>query len=338
MEKQILTERHILLSYLREHFLFLTWYALIILIFFLLSAIYGYEDSMANMCYAVVLIAFFALCFAGVHYFRYRDKCRRLHQALLRQGESDHCLPEPINLPEQLYQDIVVAAEEDKRRLITQLDDRKRELADYYTMWTHQIKTPLAAMRLLLQEGGQPDCRKLTEELFKTEQYAEMALHYARLESISADMVLLPCDIFSTVKQAVKKYAVLFIGSGLSFSLKDFSCQAVTDEKWLCFVIEQVLSNALKYTPAGAIRINGGAHQVSIEDTGIGISESDLPRIFERGFTGYNGRLDKKSTGIGLYLCRQIMDRLGHTITVTSVSGKGTCVTLGFSSEEPFLS
>ena len=182
------------------------------------------------------------------------------------------------------------------------------------------------------------------EELFKIEQYAEMALYFARLDSLSSDLLFRSCNVREIVKQAVKKYSVLFLRSGLSFRMEEFDIKAVTDEKWLSFVVEQVFSNALKYTHEGGIAIygadaegsmiQGNAYYLVIEDTGIGIRESDLPRIFERGFTGYNGRMDKKSTGIGLYLCEQIMRRMSHTIRVESAPGKGTKVILGFWQEQ----
>lgn len=243
-------------------------------------------------------------------------------------------------------------------------------MADYYTMWIHQIKTPIAAMRLLLQEdegagefaskseedAGEPgendgtgagrpgrERQREREELFKIERYAEMALYFARLDSLSSDLLFKSCEVSDIVKQAVKKYSVLFLRSGLSFRMEEFELRAVTDEKWLCFVVEQVFSNALKYTHEGGIAIygadaeggerKGAASYLVIEDTGIGIRESDLPRIFERGFTGYNGRMDKRSTGLGLYLCEQIMKRMSHTITVKSAQGKGTKLILGFFQE-----
>ncbi len=277
----------------------------------------------------------------------------KLQEALIRREESDYDLPGPTGLKESLYYDIVCEAGKERRRLVTELDCRRNDMADYYTMWIHQIKTPIAALHLLCQrmaeegvgEGGDEErqgrcaARQALEELFKIEQYAEMALHYARLDSMSSDMLFKNYDINAIIRHAVKKYGVLFIGSGLSFFMGEFECRAVTDEKWFGFVVEQVLANALKYTNEGGIRIYGADAEgkecgkdvsyIVIEDTGIGICESDLPRIFERGFTGYNGRMDKKSTGIGLYLCKEIMSKLSHTIEVESKEGEGTKVILG---------
>ncbi len=272
--------------------------------------------------------------------------------------ERDLHLQMPLSLPEKLYQEIILAQEAEKRQLVTEYDIRKKDMADYYTMWIHQIKTPIAALHLLLEEDGkdgtapkQKDMqavqkntggrksmqmnRLASEELFKIEQYAEMALHYARLESFSADLSFKEQNIYEMVKQAVKKYAVLFIGSGLNFSMEEFSCMAVTDEKWITFVLEQILSNAIKYTSKGKINISvkkeGTKHIfLVIADTGIGIREEDLPRICEKGYTGYNGHAHRRSTGIGLYLVNRIRKKLGHSLSVYSREGEGTKVVIGF--------
>lgn len=328
----------ILKAYIKEHIKAVIIYGIIVILIFGIAGIYGYEEEIENMSYAVILIAFFGTLYGIWDYVRYRGKCIMLLDAVERSSEQARYIPESQSYIEELYQEILRASEQRECSIISEFDEKKQDMADYYTMWTHQIKTPIAALRLLLQKEKQP-----LEELFKIEQYAEMALHYARLDSLSSDLLFKTQDIYSIVKQSVKKYSILFIGSSLSFTMEDFSAHAVTDEKWLAFVIEQVLSNALKYTAKGQIRIygldrqgretTGEASFVVIEDSGIGIREEDLPRIFERGFTGYNGRLDRKSTGIGLYLCKQIMDRLSHSIQVESKVGEGTKVILGFVQE-----
>ena len=332
----------ILTAYLKEHIRTVVIYGTIVAIFLGIAGLYEYREVLRNISYAALLIAFFGAVYGVWDYVGYRKKCILLLGAFQRSGERAAFLPESGSYPEKLYRELLGTAEAETRDMISEFDEKKRDTEDYFTMWTHQIKTPIAALRLLLQDEKQS-----LEELFKIEQYAEMALHYARLESLSSDFLFEERDILEVVKQAVKKYAILFIGSRLRFSLEEFSIHAVTDEKWLAFVVEQLLSNAIKYTPGGQIRICGldengvetqaetekEASYIVIEDTGIGIREEDLPRIFEKGFTGYNGRLDKKSTGIGLYLCKQILDRLSHTIRVESQVGKGTRVILGLARE-----
>jgi len=187
-------------------------------------------------------------------------------------------------------------------------------------------------MRLLLQSEQSETNSELLEQLFKIEQYVEMALQYLRLENISSDLVLKEHSLDTIVKQAVRKYSNSFIRKKIKLNYAELNHNVLTDEKWLVFVIEQILSNALKYTDSGEISIymdDEMPDTLVIEDTGIGIAEEDLPRVFERGFTGYTGRIDKKATGIGLFLCKQILDRLSHTITIESQVGEGTKVKIG---------
>lgn len=202
------------------------------------------------------------------------------------------------------------------------------DMTEYYTVWAHQIKTPISSMRLNLQNEDSALSRKLSSDLRRIEQYAEMVMTFLRLDSDSTDYVFREHDIDRLTRAAVKKFSSEFIGRGLEL-IYDVPphTTVVTDEKWLSFVIEQVLSNALKYTPSGSITISlVGEKTLRIEDTGIGIAPEDLPRIFENGYTGYNGRADRKASGIGLYLCKRICTNLGHTIKASSVPDVGTAV------------
>lgn len=201
----------------------------------------------------------------------------------------------------------------------------KTDLTDYYTTWVHQIKTPIAAMRLLLQKEDTLLGRQLKTELFRIEQYVEMVLCYFRLDSPSSDFVIKYYDLDDIIRQSVRKYAGQFIQKKLRLIYEPSGQKVLTDEKWLSFVIDQIRSNAVKYTNEGSITISVDSHLVlSIADTGIGISPEDLPRIFEKSYTGYNGRVEKRSTGLGLYLCKKILGRLSHPISVTSTLGEGT--------------
>ena len=207
---------------------------------------------------------------------------------------------------------------------------RHREMVDYYTAWVHQIKTPIAAMRLLLQDADTDEQRALLEQVQSVEQYVEMVLGYLRLESPSSDYVIRNYLLDDIVRQAVRKFASQFIRRKLRLEYTPLNVSVITDEKWLLFVIEQVLSNALKYTRSGSVSITLEAPKtLCIRDTGIGIAPEDLPRVFEKGYTGSNGRTDKRATGIGLYLCRRILAKLGHSITIVSTPGVGTTVRIG---------
>lgn len=217
-----------------------------------------------------------------------------------------------------------------KLREIESFQDRKQsDMLEYYTLWVHQIKTPIAAMRLILQSHPVETGEALKQELFKVERYVEMVLGYIRLGTMNSDLRLERLPVREIVKQAVKKFAPLFIYQKLSMDLKAFENQVITDEKWLLFVLEQLLSNALKYTKQGGVTIWMDQNDVLyLRDTGVGISQDDLPRIFERGFTGYNGRMEKSSTGLGLYLTKAILEKLQNRIEIVSAPGQGTEVRL----------
>ena len=208
-------------------------------------------------------------------------------------------------------------------------------MIDYYTIWAHQIKTPIASMRLNLQSEDTAFARRISEDLFRIEQYVEMVLCYLRLDSGSTDYIIREYDLDSIIKQAIKRFAPQFIRRRIQLFYEPVHASVLTDEKWLLFVMEQVLSNALKYTESGSITIVLEAPlTLCIRDTGIGIAPDDLPRIFEKGYTGYNGRSDKKASGIGLYLCRRICKNLGHTITALSSLDAGTEIRLGLAHEK----
>lgn len=253
-------------------------------------------------------------------------------------------MPKAGSFIEEDYQRILEKVYHDKTELESAGRVFRRETADYYGMWAHQIKTPIAALRVLLQSYGEERreeekgkaaaVREMRQELFKIEQYVEMVLTYLRIEDMSSDFVFERYDLDDIIRQAAKKYTQIFILQKIKLNYEPVGRKVLTDEKWLSFVVEQLLSNALKYTEKSgrerAVSIYMEGERLVIEDTGIGIWAEDLPRVFEKGFTGYNGRENKKSTGIGLYLCKTVMDKLRHGLWLESEVGKGTKAYIDF--------
>lgn len=321
-----------LLAYLKRQYKLLLLLAGAVCVFASVFALY--DLPLEAVAYAGVLCLALGLVLFAVGYSRFLRRHRELQQLLRQTNEKALPLPPARGLLEEDYQALLRAVCQDRARLAAEQENRLRELTDYYSLWAHQIKTPIAAMDLLLQEDDSPHRGELETELLKIRQYVEMVLSYLRLDSDSTDYVLREYPLDDILRQAVRKFAKMFILKKITLDFQETGKTVVTDEKWLLFVVEQVLSNALKYTPAGGtIRIYGDGATVVIADNGIGIREEDQARVFEKGFTGYNGRADKKSTGIGLYLCRQVMDRLNHSISLTSRPGQGTLVRLDLSRE-----
>lgn len=287
--------------------------------------------------YTALLSGVLALLLALLDLRRFALRHRQLSDALKSIRVSDEQLPPPENLIEEDYRQLIRALGEEKQRQTSAMDLRMSDMQDYFTLWAHQIKTPIAAMRLILQTRPENSATEIEGELFRVEQYVEMVLNYLRLDSDSTDFVFKTCALDGIIRQCVRKYAKQFIRKKISLEYGGTALQVLTDEKWLCFVIEQILSNALKYTAAGSIRIFTQGETLVIADTGMGIAPEDLPRVFEKGYTGYNGRTDKKATGIGLYLCKKILQKLGHDISISSEVGKGTRVSIDLSREEIVL-
>jgi len=318
-------------AYLKSRIKVIAAFVLFMLVFALVYALY--HLPLEPVVYSAELVTALAVIFAGLDWLQFYQKHQRLTAAINAATAGVGELPKPRDLLESDYQTLIRVLAENRAELISQFDNRQTDMIDYYTLWAHQIKTPISAMGLLLQteEGDRERTRTYGQELFKIEQYVEMVLQYLRLESMSSDLILVEYDLTDIVRQVVKKYGIIFINKKISLELAELNCRVLTDEKWLVFVLEQVISNALKYTNQGKISIyldQQAEKTLIIEDTGVGIRAEDIARIFDRGFTGYNGRMDKKSTGIGLYLCQQVLDKLSHTITVTSQVGQGTRVSI----------
>ena len=312
-------------AYLRQRWKVLLGAGLFYALFAVSFALYGLP--LAAVWYPAALTAVLGLIFFLWDFGRIRRTHAELSALSNVSAEQIGPLPETSRILDGDYQAIIRSLQVQARQLASSAAAREREASDYYTVWAHQIKTPIAAMRLLLQDADTDEQRALLEQLQSVEQYVEMVLGYLRLESPSSDYVIRNYALDDIVRQAVRKYASQFIRRRLRLEYTPLNVSVITDEKWLLFVIEQVLSNALKYTRSGSVSITLEAPKtLCIRDTGIGIASEDLPRVFEKGFTGCNGRTDKRATGIGLYLCRRILEKLGHTIAITSTVGEGTTV------------
>ncbi|MCH5261571.1 MAG: sensor histidine kinase [Lachnospiraceae bacterium] len=293
-----------------------------------------YDLEVEAVLYATGLCVLAAAVMLTVGFVQYcRQRRSRLWLSRNIELEFDK-LPEAGNLVEQDYQELLRALGQINAAHLTDWQKASQESIDYYTTWIHQIKTPIAVMRMTLQGEDTEEHRELLAQLFRIEQYVEMVLSYIRLGSSQTDFVFEECNLDNIIRQAIHKYAPLFVRSRIGLVYEPTEIKVLTDEKWLLFLLEQLLSNAVKYTREGKVTIAVSSDEIlSVADTGIGIASEDLPRIFDKGFTGYHGREDKKATGLGLYLCKQTADKLGIDIKVHSEVGKGTSFFLNLHKE-----
>lgn len=324
----------IFLAYLRKRMAFFIWFFIGAVLF---SGIFFlYQLPGEPLLYAVLLYGAMALAAMAIDFLRFCVRHQRLLKARKAITVVDTDLPETADLIEQDYQTLIHEVLDSKQKLARSAARERQEMIEYYTVWVHQIKTPIAAMQLLLQKEDNAQSRALASQLFSIEQYVAMVLAYLRLGSESSDYVLKRYALDKVVRKAVRKFAPLFIEKHLTLDLHPLKSRVLTDEKWLCFVLEQLLSNAVKYTPSGGtVTIEEETEDVLvIRDTGIGIAPEDLPRVCEKGYTGINGRTDQRASGIGLYLCRQTLGCLGHQMSVESAPGQGTRVRLNLHARE----
>ena len=281
-----------------------------------------------SFCFLAALVASFS------DFVNYRESYRKLkflEENILNDLDA---LPKSLDIRIDYYHKIIEKLYEELEKLTQENRQKNTDMVDYYSMWVHQIKTPIAAMNFLL-DNEEVDQKILQQELFKIERYVEMVLTYIRLDSISSDYVITKINLDEVVKDSVKKYATIFINKKIKLNYVSHETMVISDKKWLSFAFEQILGNSVKYSSTGGeITIETCENKLVIEDNGMGIKEEDLPRIFEKGFTGFNGRYEKKSSGLGLYLCKKTLDKLGHHIEISSKVGEGTKIEITFPKED----
>ena len=322
----------ILKSYLKKNIKVYILFIVFILIFFIMFYLYNLPLEAliytGSFCFLAALIASFS---DFVNYKESYKKLNFLEQNILNDLDA---LPKSLDIRIDYYHKIIEKLYEELEKLTQENRQKNTDMVDYYSMWVHQIKTPIAAMNFLL-DNEEVDQKILQQELFKIERYVEMVLTYIRLDSTSSDYVITKINLDEVVKDTVKKYAALFINKKIKLNYVSHETMVISDKKWLSFAFEQILGNSVKYSSTnGEITIETFENKLVIEDKGIGIKEEDLPRIFEKGFTGFNGRYEKKSSGLGLYLCKKTLDKLGHHIEISSTVGKGTRVEITFPKED----
>ncbi|WP_223589001.1 sensor histidine kinase [Neobacillus bataviensis] len=318
---------------------FLTYekpYIYLYLTSFLISAAVFFTDSNGHLSWGTFFYAFAlsSMVVIGFLVFRYQQNVR-----VIRQMESEEY--DSLSLEGDFAKAHIEELKKQHIREMNQIQDRQKEHYDFVVSWFHEIKTPISVLRLLQQTDM--DAGSLREEITKIENYVDHALYYAKLDSFNQDYDIQNCDIIHISKEIIRSHSKTFFSKKIRITIQSESLEVQSDPKWLQFIVNQLVTNSLKYTePRGEITISAlekpKEKQLLIRDSGIGISPKDLPRIFNRGFTGETGRTYSKSTGMGLYLAQQLCNKLGHYISCTSKVGEFTQFIIHFPLDsDPYL-
>ena len=292
------------LDYMKNQSVILFGYLLVCIVFITISVLATIE--MEYVFLGIEILGFILLIYLIVHWFQYQK---------LSDVKDDN---------ERLVNE--------NKTLKSEMLNQKDDLNAYFLMWLHQIKTPMTVSKLLLEKPDETTNTKLKMQLMYIEQYINMAMNYLKMIDYSTDMDITQVNLDDIIKNLLKKYSLLFIHNHISLEYQSNVTHVVSDSQWLTILIEQILSNALKYTENGKIAIQylEDKHALEIRDTGIGIRSEDIPKIFDRGYSGFNGRMNEKSSGLGLYLARKISERLNIQIEVESKLSKGSVFRLVF--------
>lgn len=329
-----------LVAFVKERLFPICWGVLALLLLCLVFWLHGIEAG--ALWYGVLLCAVLGLLIMGVDCLREFRAHKRRRDCIDAVTVERRNIPEEYSLAGADYEELIQALWERIETLSEASFTRQQEMKDYYTTWVHQIKTPLSVMQMMVQSEDTEQNRAMAAELFRMEQYVEMALGYVRLGEDASDIVIKECDLDELIRASVRRFASQFIAKKLAFSYEPAKVTVVTDGKWFSFMLEQLLSNAVKYTYEGGVSVTLTEDaRVIIKDTGIGIAPEDVPRVFEKGFTGFNGRPGSsetpqsgRATGLGLYLCKKVAHKLNVGLSVTSEVGRGSTFTIDMRKEE----
>ena len=298
--------------------------------------VYLYRIPIEVILYPFILTIVFVLMVLLFDYIKYKEKVNKISQIC---NDISSCYSVKINdknIFDEYYLDIINELLKENRKQVSQIQKRVSDINDYFSIWVHQIKTPIASMKLKI-DNEQMDLLQLASDLNRIDHYVDLVLSFLKFDEEKIDLYFRKTDVDRIMRESLKKFSNDFIIKKIRLDYKLSKREVLTDEKWLSFVFDQLLSNALKYTDKGTISIYyDGDSCLCIKDSGIGIALADMERLFEKGFTGYNGRQYKKASGIGLYMCKRMCDKLNIGISIESVVNEYTLVKLKFLSNEEY--
>ncbi|AFA47542.1 sensor histidine kinase [Acetobacterium woodii] len=296
--------------------------------------------NQSNGLYVVEVSLLLFIIYLAVDFILKNKYYQRLKKISDREGlDWVNSLPAPISSEQRIYNELLQKQYLAINKKLNEYQTKGIENREFITMWVHEIKTPIAVEKLIIENSldhpSEEVLYSIMDEIDKIEDFVQMTLFYSRTDDFAQDYLINRINLKKVVNEGIKREFSSITNKKLKLQLKNLDWQIDSDEKWLGFMVKQILDNAIKYSVTdGEISIYGEAHEAEviliIEDEGAGIKEEDIRRVFDKNFTGSNGRKSVTATGMGLYLSQKIARKLGHRITISSDSGKGTKVIIHF--------
>ena len=310
------------------------------ILFIIMCGILSLANMKSNVIFFIFCIWFFPiLTYIAIEFYKQKMLYNELYSVMESLDQKyllTEIIREPENIEGKLIYDVLRQINKDMHEHVKSYRDRENEYREYIETWVHEIKTPIASTRLIIENNKNAITRNIQDEIKKIEEYIEQVLYYSRSNHVSKDYLIKEISLADLVRRVIKRNSRDFISKGISVDMEAVEGTAYSDAKWLEFIMNQLIGNAIKYTKEreGKVIIhtvrNENSIVLTIEDNGIGIIEKDINRVFEKGFTGENGRKFGTSTGIGLYLCKKLAEQLGLGFSLTSKVGDGTKVSITF--------
>ncbi|MDD2585777.1 MAG: sensor histidine kinase [Syntrophomonadaceae bacterium] len=292
-----------------------------------------------NIVYLNVAALFlFGVYLLGTYLLR-KGYYTQMLRSIQEEKEAIYSWPAAYNYEQKLVRKLLFKIYDEQNSKIEEIYTEKKDNFEFISSWIHEIKTPIAVSKLLLENNSRKDkdelLNSLGEEIERIDRLVEQVLYYSKIDDFSRDYFVHELELNKVLSESIKKHAKIFIAKNIRIEMEKLDITVTTDKKWLLFILDQIISNSLKYTPPGGlIKVYAAKDErekrLIIMDNGIGIRPEDIDRVFDRGFTGYNGREFSKSTGMGLYLARSLARKLGHDMSIDSVYGEHTRVTIHF--------
>lgn len=326
-----------IVTFIKERMLFLM---VNLITFLLISILMNIVEVSMNAIFVLFLIWFSPLLiYMFLEFIKYNRYFKNL-TITLEGLDKKYLLPEVINGPrsqeERIISDVLKECNKSMHENVKYYKDEQAEYKEYIETWVHEIKTPIASAKLILENDDSNLSSRINYEMKRVEGFIEQVLYYARSSDVSKDYIIREFSLRDVVMKAVKNNSRDFINRNIKLNINKIEGNIFSDAKWIEFIINQIIINAIKFSipNKGEVSISSKVNEnnivLTIKDNGVGINEKDIDRVFEKGFTGENGRNFGKSTGIGLYLCKKLCDKLGIGISLTSKEKIGTKVSIVF--------